>query len=54
MYSTNRNNRQLNNSNNNNNNLVGSNQRLPRDKYERFEVWLKENGAQFNLVSFFF
>ncbi|MGK3744470.1 MAG: hypothetical protein ACI8RD_004637 [Bacillariaceae sp.] len=24
----------------------------PLDKYERFESWLKENGAQFDLVSF--
>jgi hypothetical protein len=31
---------------------VGS-QRPPQDKYERFEVWLKENGAQFDLVSHF-
>ena len=24
----------------------------PLDKYQRFESWLKENGAQFDLVSF--
>jgi hypothetical protein len=26
----------------------------PLDKYQRFESWLKENGAQFDLVSFDF
>ena len=26
--------------------------RPPLDKYERFEFWLRENGAQFDLVSF--
>jgi hypothetical protein len=26
--------------------------RPPLDKYERFESWLRENGAQFDLVSF--
>ena len=25
--------------------------RPTQDKYERFEVWLRENGAQFDLVS---
>ena len=29
---------------------IGS-QRPPQDKYERFEAWLKDNGAQFDLVS---
>jgi hypothetical protein len=24
----------------------------PQDKYDRFEGWLKENGAQFDLVSY--
>ena len=29
-------------------------QRTSVDKYERFESWLRENGAQFDLVSYLF
>jgi hypothetical protein len=26
--------------------------RPPQDKYDRFEAWLRKNGAQFDLVSY--
>jgi hypothetical protein len=29
-------------------------ERLSQDKYDRFEAWLRENGAQFDLVSFIY
>ena len=35
---------------NNHQSNVGS-QRPSQEKYDRFEAWLRENGAQFDLVS---
>lgn len=34
------------------NNVAVGPGRPPQDKYERFEQWLKDNGAQFELVGF--